>query len=198
MKRFIRTTFPIIILVLICAKSYAQHPSGNEENIVNAHDDSMIKVVDKMLMEYLKEHELHKDNKDSAWILNYNTDTINKVVWDSRSKSKEGKTITLIDSITHNSYVLDTSHTVITAYSESNNTIWVVNPRKDYPISYYRHKNPKVTYFRIFELSTDWKKNYIPGTMDEMGNRVISIRYSNSQSGMLDLKTGNFVWLGQD
>src|SRR5690349_6129348 len=68
--------------------------------------DSLSKAAIKWEEDAIREHELHKDNKDSAWILDYSSDTFNIVVWDARSKSKEGKAITIIDSLTNNYYVL--------------------------------------------------------------------------------------------
>jgi hypothetical protein len=162
----------------------AQNSSNSDDVTYRAKSDSMMKVFQKMI----KEHELHKNNKDSAWINDFD----GHYIWDSRSKSKEGKTLTILDSITNNFYVLDTSHTIITAFNKSKKIIWKTNPREDNSLPEYRHKNPTITYFKINTIGWNVAGKY------KIGDRMISISYSNSQFGFLDLKTGKFFFAGQD
>jgi len=157
----------------------------SEKDFNKQEDDSLINVILKMN----RERELHKDNKDSAWINDLNGHT----VWDSRTKSKEGKQVIIIDSITNNYYVLDSTHTIITAYNNSKKIIWKTNPRKDNHLPEYRHPNPVINYYQIGEFSNNRFENLI-----KKGEKVISIGYSNSQFGLLVLKTGKFIFEGQD
>jgi hypothetical protein len=157
----------------------------SEKDFNKREDDSLINVILKMH----KEREIHKDNKDSAWVNDLNGHTI----WDSRAKSKEGKQVIIIDSITNNYYVLDSTHTTITAYDNSKQIIWKTNPRKDNHLPEYRRPNPVITYYQIREFP-----NNRFGTLIKKGEKVIFIDYSNSQFGFLDLKTGKFTCEGQD
>ncbi len=101
--------------------------------------------------------------------------------------------VIIIDSITNNYYVLDSTHTTITAYSYSKQIIWKTNPRRDNHLPEYRRPNPVITYYQIGEYS-----NNRVGNLIKRGEKVISIGYSNSQFGLLVLKTGKFIFLGQD
>jgi len=64
----------------------------SEKDFNKQEDDSLLNVILKMH----KERELHKDNKDSAWVNDLNGHT----VWDSKAKSKERKQVIIVDSIT--------------------------------------------------------------------------------------------------
>ncbi len=64
-----------------------------EKDFNKREDDSLINVFLKMQ----KERELHKNNKDSAWINDLNGHTS----WDSRTKSKEGKQVDISVKLTH-------------------------------------------------------------------------------------------------
>jgi len=148
-------------------------------------DDS----IEKIMLEKLRKYQLHKNNKDSAWINDLNGNT----VWDSRLKSKDEKAITITDSTTYNYFVLDSTHTIIAAFSKTKQFIWKTDPRKDSSLPNYRHKNPTITYFQIGELGRN-----IDISKNKKGERVLFVRYSNSQFGFLDLKTGKFSFEGQD
>jgi hypothetical protein len=184
MNKITHFVFILLISGLTGNLIEAQNSSNNDDFSFHTNTDSLMKDLQKRI----KEHELHKDNKDSAWINDFN----GHYVWDSRSKSKEGKTLTIVDSITSNFYVLDTSHTIVTAFNKSNEIMWKTNPREDNSLFEYRHKNPTITYFKINTIG--WN---VPGRYKK-GDRMISIRYSNSQFGFLDLKTGKFIFEGQD
>jgi hypothetical protein len=156
-----------------------------EKDFNKQEDDSLLNII----LSRHKERELHKDNKDSAWVNDLNGHT----VWDSRAKSKEGKQVIIVDPITNNYYVLDSTHTSITAYNNSKQIIWKTNPRKDNHLSEYRHPNPVITYYQIGKLPEN-----VYGSINKKGEKVIFISYSNSQFGFLDLKTGKFMYEGQD
>ncbi|MEI6823918.1 MAG: hypothetical protein WCL51_18460 [Bacteroidota bacterium] len=195
MKRVIRLS--IIIIILGCQSNLciAQINTGNNYDPMATDSVSqykmaleMAKIANEMDSIYWSEHNLHKDNKDSAWINDFN----GNIVYDSRMKSKEGKAITIIDSVSNNYYVLDSTHTFITAYNKSNKIIWKTNPRKDNSLEYYRHKNPVIIHFQIIKIYWNDFGEY------KKGDRAIFIKYDNSQSGCLDFKTGKFTYAGRD
>jgi len=176
----------LILLFIGCQINFIEAQIRiSEKDFNKQEDDSLLNVILKMH----KERELHKDNKDSAWVNDLNGHTS----WDSRTKSKEGKQVIIIDSTTNNYYVLDSTHTTITAYNNSKQMIWKTNPRKDNHLSEYRHPNPVITYYQIREFPNNGFGNLI-----KKGEKVIFIDYSNSQFGFLDLKTGKFTYEGQD
>jgi len=175
----------ILSLMLQSDTIRIQDPSysnkGNIQKDLNV--DSGIKELEKINRKF----DSHKNNKDSAWINDLN----GHLIWDSRSKSKDGKAITLLDSITNNYYILDTSHTIICAYNSLDHMLWKTNPRKDSSLPDYRHKNPIISFFKLGKLSSDSWDGHKEGEM------VIFICFSNSQSGFIDLKTGRFTFGGQ-
>jgi hypothetical protein len=183
MKKITPFVFILLIIGLQDNLIKAQNSSNNDFTY-NVNSDSI--TMD--LLKKIREHELHKNNKDSAWINDFD----GHYKWDSRSKSKEGKTLTISDSITNNYFVLDASHTIVTAFNKSQELMWKTNPREDNSLHEYRHKNPTITYFKINAIR--WN---VAGRYKE-GDRMISIRYSNSQFGFLDMKTGKFIFEGQD
>jgi hypothetical protein len=185
-KRF---TFILVLCIYGLYNNILAQKTINTKNYFHQDNiDSLVKEAENAALLWEKEHELHKDNKDSAWINDFEGHSI----YDSRSKSKEGKSIIAIDTITNNYYVLDSTHTLIRAYNKSSKIIWQTNPRKDNSLPDYRHKNPVITYFKIGEFRREENEFY------KKGDKVLFIGYSNSQFGYLDLKTGKFTFEGQD
>ena len=183
-----KTTLLIIVFTVLVFQSnltIAQNRSTFIYSGQTLNEDS----IEKEMFKELRKYDLHKDNKDSAWINDFNGHTL----WDSRIHSKEGKTETITYSITINYFELDTTHTIITAFSKSNQIIWNTNPRQASSLPNYRHKNPTIRYFQIGELGRN-----LYGSINKKGERVLFISYSNSQFGFLDLKTGTFTYEGQD
>jgi len=194
-----KVIFEIFLILFIwgylTSLSLAQNDSNNVKllttkevsSILNGarinKDSDMIK-----LKELDKFAQTHKNDNDSAWINDFN----GHKTWDSKTKSLDGKPLTITDSLTNNYYILDSTHIIITAYNKSNQIIWKTDPHKDNSIPDYRHNNPTITYFKIGELSMGWKDLY------KKDERVIFIHYSNSQSGFLDMKTGKFIFLKQN
>jgi hypothetical protein len=111
-------------------------------------------------------------------------------IWESRKKSKEGKVVVIHDPVTKNDYVLDATHTVITAYDPLKRMLWRINPRINNHLSAYRHPNPVITYYQL-----DNAPDITPGSARE---KVIYISYSNSQFGYIELQKGKFIYQGQD
>lgn len=188
MKGKIQLLFILSVLTFQNISCNSQSSSSNINSFQNVNVDSLVKEAENAAQNYFKEHELHKDNKDSAWINDFD----GNIIWDSRAKSKDGKTINILDSITNNYYILDSTHTIITAYNKSKQVIWKTDPHKDNSLPEYRHKNPTIKYFKIGKLRKNVNEIYNKDT------RVIFISFDNSQFGFLDLKTGKFHFSGQD
>jgi len=91
----------------------------------------------------------------------------------------------MIDSKSGTQFQLDTSQIYITAINSSNDTIWKTDPWKDNHLGEYRVKRPIIRYFML-------------GTDEISGKMAIQICYDNSQFGSVDLKTGAFIFQGQD
>jgi len=185
MNKTARLILVLMTLLLQSKLTDAQNPLSYVHTDQTISDDS----IEKIMLEKLRKFRMHKENKDSAWINDLNGNT----VWDSRLKSKDGKSITITDSITNNYFVLDTTHIIITAFNKAKQLIWKTDPRKDASIPDYRHKNPKIRFFQLGELERN-----IYGSKNRKGERVLFISYTNSQFGFLDLKTGVFTYEGQD
>jgi hypothetical protein len=133
--------------------------------------DSVANALDLSAKKWNSEHKLHKDNKDSAWINDFEGDW----VWDSRAKTKDGKPIILIDSLNGNFYILDSTRTIITGYNKSKQIIWNSDIRKEKNIPKDIWKDSKIHYFKIRKF--------------KKGTRDIEVWYGNSE-GSINLETG--------
>jgi len=97
--------------------------------------------------------------------------------------------VTLKDSVSNYTFVLDSSHIYVTAYDSSGNQIWKTDPYLDNHIPVYRTNRPIIVDIRLGKsINNDPKKIY----------SFVWIRYSNTQFGKLDFKTGKYWWGGQD
>ncbi len=110
-----------------------------------------------------------------------------KVVGGSHIKTTPGKSMELVDSLTKNYYVLDSTHIYITAFDRTGKKIWKTDPYKDSHMEEYRTNRPIIVNFKF---DSD---NWCSGK-----TKVIWINYNNTQAGYLDLKTGKFSFCGQD
>jgi hypothetical protein len=115
MNNAARLILVLMTLLLQSKLTDAQHPLSYVHTDQTISDDS----IEKIMFEKLRKFRMHKENKDSAWINDLNGNT----VWDSRLKSKDGKSITITDSISNNYFVLDTTHTIITAFNKGKLTL---------------------------------------------------------------------------
>jgi hypothetical protein len=118
-------------------------------------------------------------------------DAHGNIITGSHIKSRPPKKILLIDTITNYKFVLDTSHVYIAAYNAAGDSIWKTDPWKDNKIEVYRTTRPII-------VDMVFGKN--PGYPDKTkkGEKVIWIRYINTQFGFIDLKTGAYYFSGQD
>ena len=97
----------------------------------------------------------------------------------------------LVDSVNKVKFILDSTQTLIIAIDFNDKKIWSTNPHRDNHINNYRTEKPKIISFRLI--------NPDPKRWDNWNDKsVIGISYSNSQFGLIDLKTGQFNFLGQD
>jgi hypothetical protein len=163
----------LILLIFLYQSNFikAQISSEDDKVFPMINSDSLAKEFESSTKKWFREHELHKDNKDSAWI----NDFEGHWIWDSRAKTKEGKPIILIDSLSGNFYVLDSACTIITAYNKLKQIIWKSDIRKDNSIPKDIWEDSKIIYFKI--------RKFKKGTKD------IEIWYGNSE-GFIDMETG--------
>ncbi|WP_157886867.1 hypothetical protein [Hymenobacter sp. PAMC 26628] len=110
------------------------------------------------------------------------------------------ETDTLIDKINFTRFILDTTHVFITAFDINGKQLWKTDPWKDNGLKPYRVERPTIArfYFRNFSY-----ENNVSGKRKNKRNKVedeeiIWINYNNTQTGVIDKKTGKFSFLGQD
>jgi hypothetical protein len=106
----------------------------------------------------------------------------------SHIKSKPGSSLTLKDSLTGNTFLLDSNHINIYAFNSKGDTLWKADPYKDSKIEEYRVSRPVIVNFEF--ITSHWcytgKK------------KTIWINYNNTQAGYVDLDSGKFHFCGQD
>jgi len=91
----------------------------------------------------------------------------------------------IVDTESGTQFQLDTTQIYITAITSNNDTLWKIDPWKDNNLGEYRLKRPIIIYFMF---KTD----------EITGRKVIAIDYNSSQFGTVELKTGQFTFLGND
>ncbi|GAA4030399.1 hypothetical protein GCM10022409_13300 [Hymenobacter glaciei] len=115
------------------------------------------------------------------------------------SSSEVLERVTLIDKVTRTKYVLDSTHTNITAIDSSGKQLWQTNPWRKYLSSNTRThaKQPTIDVFSLNILTYDLTKNY---SWTKKDDEVISISYNGHQGpfGVINKKTGEFIYLGMD
>lgn len=97
----------------------------------------------------------------------------------------------LVDSVNKVKFILDSTQTLIIAVDFNYKKIWSTDPWRDNKLRVYRTKRPTINYFELLgkEKAPGWEK---------LPDNVIWVSYNNSQFGIVDQKTGNFRFLGQD
>jgi hypothetical protein len=114
------------------------------------------------------------------------------VIGGSHIRIPQGVPVTRTDSASGNTFVLDSAHIIVSAYDKNGNVLWKTDPWKDNKIETYRTARPVIVDFRILPLDNRYS-NRLPD-----GTTVLWIVYINTQFGFLDLKSGNFIFCGQD
>ena len=114
------------------------------------------------------------------------------IIGGSHILTLSGKSIKLIDSTTNNYFILDSTHTIIECFDTSGKSMWKTNPHKDNKLDNYRTDKPYIVYF---EFTNDY---WCAEGFVEKGQAVIAISYVNTQFGVVNLKTGEFRFCGQD
>src|SRR5436309_485090 len=108
-----------------------------------------------------------------------------------------GTEVTFHDFATRRRYVLDSSHTIISAFDSSAQLIWSTNPRKDNGIEEYRTKNAYLCFMSIdtedIGFYPKWRCEFFGSIQEAYSSsldpkmRVLSIGYNNSQFGILKM-----------
>lgn len=184
-KMNMRTILTFLIISTSYQVSYTQKNGISNDSIMM---EKAMKIADSLL---LLEHPNDSNTlyKEHQAIWEYERQEAITGVY---GKEKKGKSVKLIDSLTNNYYILDSTHIYIAAFNKSGKAIWKTDPYKDNSIREYRTKRPVIIHYG-FGVSP----NYFPDRIKE-GSKVIWITYSNSQFGFIDLNTGKYYWCGQD
>jgi hypothetical protein len=114
------------------------------------------------------------------------------VIGGSHIRTKPGKPLILVDSLTNNRFVLDSAHIFITAYDKNGKILWKTDPFIDNSLEEYRTKRPFIVNFQ-FTVNHWCSKGNV-----EDGTKVIWINYINTQAGYIETKSGKFHFCGQD
>jgi hypothetical protein len=86
----------------------------------------------------------------------------------------------------------------VTAISPDSKILWSRDPFADAHLEFYRTKTPCIVFIDEIDKS-DEPHQWIVKTMADKGiSKFICITFNSSQFGCLDLKTGDFTFLGQD
>ena len=80
----------------------------------------------------------------------------------------------------------------VAAIGQNGNILWHRDPFADAGLEFYRTKRPQIVW--VGQAS----KRTLEGMRGKGSGRFISITYNNSQFGVLDAKTGDFTFMGQD
>lgn len=116
----------------------------------------------------------------------YVYDSQGNLIAGSHILSKPGSVLKLKDSLSGNTFLLDSAHIHIYAFNANGDTLWKTDPWKDYKLEVYRTKRPVIVQF------------YFEKNKRTSNKEVIWIVYNNTQFGNIDKKTGSFFWMGQD
>lgn len=93
---------------------------------------------------------------------------------------------TLTDGFSSTKFIVDTSRIFVTALDGNGKLLWRTDPWKNNNLPAYRVKRPLIVDF--YFAKNEWTES----------KEVIWIIYNNTQFGIIDKKTGNFKWFGQD
>jgi hypothetical protein len=110
-----------------------------------------------------------------------------KVIGGSHIKTKPGKSIMLLDSLTKNYFVLDSAHIYITAYDKKGKKLWKTDPYKDNNMGEYRTNRPIIVDFEF--VTENWHSSKVV---------TIVIVYDNTEFGYVNLETGRYISRGRD
>jgi hypothetical protein len=181
-----RIIYICLITSLFFQLSFAQK-NGNSNDSIIMRDGARIADSIFLLMNGGDTNKLNHMSK-TVWIY----DGQGNVIGGSKMKKGTQTSVKLIDSLTSNYYILDSTHIFVTAYDKSNKIIWKTDPYIDNAIEEYRTIRPI-----IINWGFGKSPNYFPKEIKE-GLKVIWITYNNTQYGFIDIRTGKYYWCGQD
>ncbi len=85
----------------------------------------------------------------------------------------------------------------VTAADQNGKTLWRRDPFADAHLAPYRTTSPKIVYIRNLKKD-DEPHQWIRKLMEQKGvTNFICINFDSTQSGCLDIRNGNFTYLGQ-
>ncbi len=121
---------------------------------------------------------------------------------------ESGQSFSMYDFATQRKYVLDSTHTIISAFDKLGKLIWSTNPHKDNGLKEYRTQKPFIRYMAFSTVSItplhitkcgfrlSFQEKYSRFYVNSI--RVIDISFNNSQFGVIDPESGKFCYYGQN
>lgn len=79
----------------------------------------------------------------------------------------------------------------VTAIKPDGKILWSREPFGDAHLDFYRTKTPRIVYIERIDEAHNWM-------LKGKSGKYIGIRFNSSQSGILDVKTGDFTFMGQN
>jgi len=120
----------------------------------------------------------------------YNYDGQGNIIGGSHIKFRPGNEVKILDSLTNNYYILDSSHIYITAYDKAGKILWKADPYIDSKLEEYRVTRPVIVNLKF--ITSHWCYH------GDDPKKTIWINYNNTQAGYIDLNSGKFHFCGQD
>jgi hypothetical protein len=117
--------------------------------------------------------------------LKFNNDGQDKLIGGFHILPKPGSSIKLLDTLTNNTFVLDSAHIVIRGYNKESVLLWTTNPYYDNKIDDYKTNQPIVVNFYLVTIQGPDNKLY----------NTLSVVYNNSFFGNVDLNNGAFHFI---
>jgi hypothetical protein len=79
----------------------------------------------------------------------------------------------------------------VTAINPDGKILWSREPFGDAHLEFYRTKTPRIVYIQRIDDAHNWM-------LKGKSGKYIGTRFNSSQSGILDVKTGDFTFMGQN
>ena len=122
----------------------------------------------------------------------YMYDRQGNVIGSTHIQLRNKSEVTLFDTLTGNKFLLDTTHTFISAYNYKDSLLWRTDPWKDNNLDEYRTRRPIISYFKFITEYWCYDESIKKST------KTLAISYNNTQFGYLELSNGKFHFCGQD
>ena len=83
----------------------------------------------------------------------------------------------------------------VSAINPDGKILWTKDPFADAHLEFYRTHHPQLVYLGAIGEAQKWMEKAMAG---KGSGKFIALSFNSTQSGVLDLKTGDFTFMGQD